>query len=120
MDDFTESAKALGLLNLKNNYIKYIWKIHCKDIPGLEFSQTDRDTSEDDLIDSESSIQPDGDYFRSILETINSEPENTDANYADEQQDWLKQKLTTLGRLKSVLELRLRHISSSRESNKIS
>ena len=120
MDNFTESAKALGLLNLKNNYIKYIWKIHCKDINGLEFSQSDRDSSDDDLIDCESSTQADGDYFRSILETINSEPEYIQDNNADEQHGWLKLKLTTLGRLKSVLELRLRHISSAWESNKTS
>ena len=120
LDNFTESARALGLLNLPVNYIEYIWKTHCKDIDGLEFTQRDRDNSEDDLINYKSSNQADGDYFRSILETINSEPKHIQSNDADEQQGWLQQRVTTLERLKSVLELRLRHISSSRESIEIS
>lgn len=116
MDNYSEKVNALGLTDSKSNYIKSLWKEHCRDIEGLHFMEDEGDQDEEDLIEAEPSMQQDQDYLPSIIETINTEAENL--NLA-EQQRWLEQKLTFLARLKSQIELRLRNISSTHEDNQV-
>ena len=48
MDNYQERAKALGLPDSNSNYIKSLWKEHCRDIKGLEFTDNENDDGEED------------------------------------------------------------------------
>ena len=119
MDNYPERVKALGLPDSNSNYIKSLWKEHCRDITGLEFTDNEEDNGEEYLVQVEASNQQDPDYLSSILKAINAEPERikTGKHNPYEEQQWLEQKLTILARLKSQIELRLRNNSAAHEDS---
>ena len=43
MDNYSEKVNALGLTDSKSNYIKSLWKEHCRDIEGLYFMEDEGD-----------------------------------------------------------------------------
>lgn len=119
MDNYQERARALGLPDSNSDYIKSLWKEHCRDIKGLEFTDKENNDGEEELVEVEALKQQDADYLSSILEAINTEPEKikTGNHNLYKEQQWLEQKLTILARLKSQIELRLRNNSATHEDS---
>ena len=119
MDDHQERIEALGISRAKNNYINQLWKLHCRDIVGVEFMATDFEDAIDELEEAVPSSPAVEHPLSAILETINSEPESLNSREANERYLWLEEKLMALKRLKSDVELRLRNASSTTENNTI-
>jgi len=118
MDDHQERIEALGISRAKNNYINQLWKLHCRDIVGVEFMATDFEDAIDELDEEDPSSQALDHPLSAILETINSEPESLTSREVNDHYLWLDEKLMALKRLKSDVELRLRNASSSIPENK--
>ena len=118
MDDHQERIEALGISRAKNNYINQLWKLHCRDIVGVEFMATDFEDAIDELDEEDPSSQALDHTLSAIIETINSEPESLTSREVNDHYLWLDEKLMALKRLKSDVELRLRNASSSIPENK--
>ena len=116
MDNHQEKIKALGITRSKSNYINQLWKIHCRDVSGVDFMATDFEDTIDEFVESEPSSQQVESPLNAILDTINSEPENSGSSDVAKHQSWLEQQLMVLKRLKSDVELRLRDTSSIKEN----
>ena len=116
MDNHQEKIKALGITRSKSNYINQLWKLHCRDVSGVDFMATDFEDTIDEFVESEPSSQQVESPLNAILDTINSEPENSGSSDVAKHQSWLEQQLMVLKRLKSDVELRLRDTSSIKEN----
>ena len=77
---------------------------------------TDFEDTIDEFVESEPSSQQVESPLNAILDTINSEPENSGSSDVAKHQSWLEQQLMVLKRLKSDVELRLRDTSSIKEN----
>ena len=117
MDDHQERIEALGISRAANNYINQLWKLHCRDLVGIEFMATDFEDAIDELEETAPSSQAIEHPLSAILDTINSEPKSLDLSEMNEQYLWLAKKLMALKWLKSDVELRLRNASSSITEN---
>lgn len=102
-------ADALGITKDTTNYLKKLWRIHCKDIEGLDFAATDLEEEIEDFQNLEHEDTSGAHQFAKIISIINSEEK--DAVDGDQQHlyDWLEKKIFILNRLKSDLELQLRN-----------
>lgn len=116
MDNHQEKIKALGITRSKSNYINQLWKLHCRNVSGVDFMATDFEDTIDEFVESEPSSQQVESPLNAILDTINSEPENSGSSDVTKHQSWLEQQLMVLKRLKSDVELRLRDTSSIKEN----
>lgn len=116
MDNHQEKIKALGITRSKSNYINQLWKLHCRDVSGVDFMATDFEDTIDEFVESEPSSHQVESPLNAILDTINSEPENSGSSDVAKHQSWLEQQLMVLKRLKSDVELRLRDTSSIKEN----
>lgn len=116
MDNHQEKIKALGITRSKSNYINQLWKLHCRNVSGVDFMATDFEDTIDEFVESEPSSQQVESPLNAILDTINSEPENSGSSDVAKHQSWLEQQLMVLKRLKSDVELRLRDTSSIKEN----
>lgn len=116
MDNHQEKIKALGITRSKSNYINQLWKLHCRDVSGVDFMATDFEDTIDEFVESDPSSQQVESPLNAILDTINSEPENSGSSDVAKHQSWLEQQLMVLKRLKSDVELRLRDTSSIKEN----
>ena len=116
MDNHQEKIKALGITRSKSNYINQLWKLHCRDVSGVDFMATDFEDTIDEFVESEPSSQQVESPLNAILDTINSEPENSGSSDVAKHQSWLEQQLMVLKRLNSDVELRLRDTSSIKEN----
>ena len=110
---------ALGITQADSNYLVDLWKIHCKEIEGLEFKATDYEeqTNEDDLlIDREG-----GDKQRaSDLFALINNKQTQNVDWGEEQYNqWIEHKITQLKRLYSEIELHLRKKSRTENSSTI-
>ena len=119
MDDHQERIEALGISRVTNNYINQLWKLHCRDVVGIEFMATDFEDAIDELEEAMPSSLAIEHPLSAILETINSEPDNLDSSEVNNHYQWLEEKLMALKRLKSDMELRLRNASSTTENKTI-
>ena len=117
MDEYLKKAKALGLTQLKSNYIKHLWKVHCRDIQSLDFGSGDLDEDEDDILGSEEIMQSDENQLFLILDAINTDPTSWQLDDIKNKKRWINQKLLLLERIKSHIELRLRNTSSHQKYN---
>ena len=116
MDNLQEKMKALGIKNSKGNYINQLWKLHCRDVLGVDFMATDFEDSIDEYTESEPSRQQVESPLSAILDMINSEPKSTSSSDVTTHQFWLEQQLMARKRLKSDVELRLRDTSTNQEN----
>ena len=116
MDNLQEKMKALGITNSKGNYINQLWKLHCRDVLGVDFMATDFEDSIDEYTESEPSRQQFESPLSAILDMINSEPKSASSSDVTKHQLWLEQQLMALKRLKSDVELRLRDTSTIQEN----
>ena len=113
MDNHLKKVEALGIKQSSYNYINELWKLHCRDVAGIEFMSTDFEDVIDDLSDSEDQSMLDSENpLSAILNIINSEPDVLEPDKTIKYQAWLEKHLMALKRLKSDTELRLRNISS--------
>ena len=120
MDEYSKkakAAKALGLTQVKSNYIKHLWKVHCSEVHGLDFTSGVLYENEEDILHREEIIQSDENQLLLILETINTDPTSWQLDDIKNKKHWLDQKLIMLERIKSHIELRLRNTSSHQKYN---
>ena len=119
MNEHQKKSEALGINRSSYNYINQLWKLHCRDVEGVDFMATDFEDTVDEL--SEPEFDPtldDENTLHKILETINSDPESDSPDSATKHQIWLERQLIALKRFKSDIELRLRNTSSISDDNK--
>ncbi|MEC8738153.1 MAG: hypothetical protein VXX91_07970 [Planctomycetota bacterium] len=112
MDEHLKRVEALGIAKSSYNYINQLWKLHCRDVVGIDFMSTDFEDAVDALSEPEAPLSLDGENpLSAILNAINSELDTLEPDRINQCQSWLEKQLMALKRIKSDIELRLRNIS---------
>ena len=112
MDEHLKRVEALGIAKSSYNYINQLWKLHCRDVFGIDFMSTDFEDAVDALSEPEAPLSLDGENpLSAILNAINSELDTLEPDRINQCQSWLEKQLMALKRIKSDIELRLRNIS---------